>query len=63
MLKYKIAPGFAFTTYHDFADAIGLPMDGSIPAELRVRVEDYLAPPLEPDKEVHASSTTIEDEL
>lgn len=63
LLRYKIAPGMAFETYTAFADAIALPADGNIPVALRARIEDYLAPPLEPDKEVYSQTTTIQEEL
>ena len=62
MLHYKIAVGCVYETYVDFADAIGLPADGSVPPELRVRIEDYTAPPLEPEKETHHTHTSYEED-
>lgn len=61
-LKYKIAPGCAFESFTAFADAIGLPDDGTIPHVLRVRIEDYLAPPLEPERETHFTHSHYEEE-
>lgn len=62
MLRYKIAAGYAYETYTEFADAIGLPDDGNIPNDLRVRIEDYLMPPLEPDREVHATHSYYKED-
>lgn len=62
MLGYSLQPGKVYETPTQFAEALGLPADGGIPVPLRVRIEDYLAPPLEPDKEVWSDGQTLEEE-